>query len=421
MRIAFLNPSGKLGGAETSLREIMASIRTAQPNWELWLVLGEDGPLSQIARDGGVHVEVRPFPPSLRRLGGAGREGGIRGLCGAAAGSVQYTLQLSRLLREIAPDLIHTNGFKMHLLGAWACPRKTPLVWHIHDYVTSRRLMSRLLRISRGRCTMAVVNSKSVARDLATVLPDLPSVPVYNAIDLTRFSPEGNKLDLDALAGLPAPPPATIRVGLISTFARWKGHKVFMEALSRLPADIPIRGYIIGGPIYQTAGSQWSKAELQQEADRLGLADRLGFTGFVDDPAPALRALDIVVHTSTNPEPFGMVIIEGMAAGKAVVVSEAGGALELFENGENALGHPPGDAETLAAQIHRLASDAELRRRLGRAGRATAERSFNNTRLGSELAAVYGLATQRIQSGTGERRPSDSGAGLAAADRTLPR
>ncbi len=421
MRIAFLNPSGKMGGAETSLREILASIRAAQPGWDLWLVLGEDGPLAQIARAGGVHVEVGPFPPNLRRLGDAGREGGAFGLLGASTGTARYTLQLSRLLREVAPDVIHTNGFKMHLLGALACPRKTPLVWHIHDYVSSRRLMSRLLLIARRRCTMAVVNSKSVGRDLATVLPKLPAVAVYNAIDLERFSPAGEKLDLDALAGLAPALPQTIRVGLVSTFARWKGHKVFLEALSRLPAEVPIRGYIIGGSIYQTAGSQWSMAELRQEADRLGVADRVGFTGFVEDPAPAMRALDIVVHASTNPEPFGMVIIEAMACGKAVVASQAGGALELFENEENALGHPPGDADALSKLIVRLAADADLRHRLGDAGRAAAVRCFSNTRLATELIAVYGQATQQVRFSAGERRPSDPRAGLTAADRTLPR
>ena len=68
MRIVYLNPSGRLGGAETSLRELLASIRAAEPGWELWLVLGEDGPLAAIARDLGVRVFVKPFPPALARL-----------------------------------------------------------------------------------------------------------------------------------------------------------------------------------------------------------------------------------------------------------------------------------------------------------------------------------------------------------------
>ena len=75
MKIVYLNPCGKLGGAETSLRELLASIRTAEPDWELWLVLGEDGPLAAIARDLGVKVLVSRFHPPWH---GWGMEAGKR-------------------------------------------------------------------------------------------------------------------------------------------------------------------------------------------------------------------------------------------------------------------------------------------------------------------------------------------------------
>jgi glycosyltransferase involved in cell wall biosynthesis len=389
MRIVYLNPSGRLGGAETSLRELLASIRAAEPAWELWLVLGEDGPLAGIARDLGVHVLVKPFPRALARLGDTGRWAAVLGLLKASVATERYARGLRRWLRQIKPDIIHSNGLKMHLLGAWVRPRRTPLIWHIHDYVSLRPLMRRLLRPFRKACTVAVVNSNSVAEDLGRVLPGLRAVPIYNAIDLRRFSPEGQRVDLDALAGLQPPGPGTIRVGLIATFARWKGHKVFLEALARLSPEAPVRGYIIGGAIYQTDGSQWSAAELEQEANRLGLGGRVGFTGFLNDTSAALRSLDVVVHASTLPEPFGMVIIEGMACGRAVVASQAGGASELFVDGENALAHAPGDAPGLARQIERLCRDAGLRVALGKAGRRTAERLYQGERLAGELLALY--------------------------------
>jgi glycosyltransferase involved in cell wall biosynthesis len=389
VRIVYLNPSGQLGGAETSLRELLASIRAAEPGWELWLLLGEDGPLAAIARDLGVKVFVKPFPRALARLGDTGRWAALLGLFGAALATARYARGLGRWLRQIQPDIIHSNGFKMHLLGAWVRPRRSPLIWHIHDYVSPRPLMRRLLRPFRKDCTLAVVNSKSVAEDLARVLPGLRTVAIYNAIDLRRFSPQGEQLDLDALAGLAPPAPGTVRVGLIATFARWKGHKVFLEALARLSPEAHVRGYIIGGAIYQTEGSQWSARELQQEVDRLGLAGRVGFTGFLADASAALRSLDIVVHASTQPEPFGMVIIEAMACGRAVIASQAGGAAELFAHGENALGHPPGDAQGLARQIGRLSWDEGLRVALGKAGRSTAERLYPGQRLAGELVALY--------------------------------
>jgi glycosyltransferase involved in cell wall biosynthesis len=390
VRIVYLNPCGKLGGAETSLRELLASVRAAAPDWELCLVLGEDGPLAAEARERGVETVIAPFPPALARLGDSqkNRLSVLISLIKAAPWVVKYKRTLGRILVSKSPDIVHTNGLKMHLLGAW-CRAGVPLVWHIHDYVGTRPLMGRVLRALGKHCTVAIVNSKSVGRDLETLLPKLRIVPIYNAIDLKRFSPDGPKLDLDATAGLPTAPPGTIRVGLVATFARWKGHKTFLAALARLSPELSVRGYVIGAPIYQTDGSQWSVLELEQEAERLGLKGRIGFTGFVTDTSAAMRSLDVVIHASTQPEPFGMVIIEAMACETPVIVSAAGGASELFAEGENALSHSPGDAVALAQQIQRLAGDPELRHRLGRAGRATAERLYTGKRLANELIAVY--------------------------------
>ena len=390
MRIVYLNPCGKLGGAETSLREILASVRASQPEWELWLVLGEDGPLARIARDLGVQVIIRPFPAGLGRFGDSGLSlAAVWPLVSAVPATTRYARNLAGLLRELRPDLIHTNGFKMHLLGAWARPRQVPLVWHIHDYVSSRPLASRFLRLSARACTVAIANSESVARDLRRLLPGLRVTAIHNAIDIERFSPVGRKLDLDALSGLTPADAGTIRAGLVATFARWKGHEVFLEALARLSGAVPVRGYIIGGPIYQTRGSQWSVAELQRRADEVCGPGMVGFTGFVEDSPAVMRALDIVVHASTEPEPFGMVIIEGMACGKAVIAARGGGASEIVIEGVNALAHPAGDSAALAGEIQRLASDASLRRRLGQAARQMAERMYTGERLAKELVALY--------------------------------
>ena len=120
-----------------------------------------------------------------------------------------------------------------------------------------------------------------------------------------------------------------------------------------------------------------------------GLAGRVGFTGFVDNVDEAIRALDIVVHASTAPEPFGLVIAEAMACARAVIASDAGGAREVFTRGVDALGHPPGDSEALAGCIAQLARNDMLRAQLGAAARQTAERRFNRRRLASDLAPIY--------------------------------
>ena len=339
----------------------------------------------------GVDARVLPFPRALAGLGDAGAEGGLRrAMARAAPASALYLARLRRLLGAMRPDLVHTNGFKMHLLGAWAAPRGAAVVWHLHDFVSTRRAMAGLLRRSAARVAGAVAVSKAVAADAAPVLgPGVRMRAVYNAVDLERFRPLGPALDLDAAAGMAPAPSGTVRVGLVATMGRWKGHAVFLRALAALPGETRVRAYVVGGGIYRTAGSEVDADELRRMAAELGIAERVGFTGFVDDPAAAMRALDVVVHASTQPEPFGLVIAEAMACGRAVIASAAGGAGEIVTPGHDALAVYPGDAEGLARAIQQLAADPVLRGRLARAGRETAVRRFDRARLAAEIAPLY--------------------------------
>lgn len=399
MRIVFLNPAGRLGGAERSLLDLLASLRQAKPEWLLHLIVAEPGPLIEEARSLGVEAELLAFPRRLAGLGDAWKSAGGRiasqlslfpYLLGASPAAAVYALRLRKRLEALAPEMIHTNGFKMHLLGRWARPAATPLVWHIRDYVSQRRVMPGLLRLHAGRNVVAVANSRSVAQDVSRVCGEgIRVCPVYNAVNLDRFSPLGPRLDLDAAAGMVPAPAGTVRVGLVATFSLWKGHETFLKALSLLPADIQVRGYIVGDAIYQTRGSQHSLDHLREMARALGLAGRVGFTGFLEDTSSVMRSLDIVVHASTHPEPFGLVILEAMACARAVVVSWAGGAAEIVSVGEDSLAHPPGDSRGLSEAIATLARDPDLRARLGRSGRLKAERGYDRSRLAESLIPIY--------------------------------
>jgi glycosyltransferase involved in cell wall biosynthesis len=407
MKLAFLSAFGSMGGAERSLYDVLASLRAAHPLWELTLIVPSAGALAESAARLGVGVSVVEFPRALSRLGDAGA-GGPAGrhvgrarlaldLALAAPGVLLYLRRLRRELRRIAPDVLHANGLKPQLLSALSQTKgRPPVVWHVHDYVSPRPLMARLIRRCAPRCAAAVANSRSVAADLRAVCGnELKTHLLYNAVDLDNFSPAGARLDLDSLSGLPPAEHGTVRVGLLATMARWKGHETFLKSLSMLPLDARVRGYVIGGAVYRTRGSQTGAEELRACAARLGLEGRVGFTGFVEDAASAIRALDVLVHASTEPEPFGLAIVEGMACGRSVVASRAGGAAEILEGCEAALGHAPGDADELSTQIGRLARSAELRAQLGRAGRLVAEQRFDRARLAAELVNVYTEAARR--------------------------
>ncbi len=374
-----------MGGAEWSLFELLGGIRKLAPDWRLHLIAGEEGPLVERVARLGVEIDLAPFPPELARYGDAGG-----GPISAGVNSLRYARRLRALLRSIRPRVLHTNGVKAHLLAAISTQAGTGVVWHVRDYLGARRAASRLIRLAASTCHAAIAVSDSVARDLRSATGLGAAVhTVWNGVDMERFQPDGARLDLDAACGMEAPAGPVVRVGLVAAFARWKGHEVFLDALARLDPGSGVRGYIVGGPIYRTAGSQFDLDDLKRKAVALGLGGRTGFTGHVADPAAAIRALDIVVHASTQPEPFGRVIAEAMACSKPVVASNAGGAAEIVRAGEDALCHEPGDAAGLADRIAELAASAGLRARLGAAGREKAIRRFDRMATARNVLSVY--------------------------------
>lgn len=402
MRIAFLSVSAEMGGSEVSLLELVRGLRRLAPGVEPVVVVPRDGPLAARIADAGGAVRVLAMPAALASFGEwsmrgpaaiARRSGALLGAVGALG---PYRRALAALLDETAPDVIHTNGFKLHVIASRAARPGMPLVWHVHEYVSHRPLTRRLLRHHAPRAAAVVANSRSVADDVRSVLgADTPVSTVYNAVDLREFAPGGDIADLDALSGVAAAPPETVKVGLIATFARWKGHELFLRAIQALGAESRVRAYVIGGPLYDTAGSQYTVEELRALAASLGVADRVGFTGFIERPAAAMRALDVIVHASIEPEPFGLVIAEGLACGRTVVVSAAGGSGELVDDGVDALAFAPGDAGALARVLERCTRDAELRARVGAAGRRSAIRRFDPDVFAGEFLKIYERAASR--------------------------
>ena len=132
--------------------------------------------------------------------------------------------------------------------------------------------------------------------------------------------------------------------------------------------------------------------ELRTQVQNLGLGDRVSFTGFRADIAAELARLDVLVHASVVPEPFGQVVVEGMAAGVAVIASDAGGPAEIIERERSGLLVPPGDVAALAAALQRLAGDSTLRARLAAAGLERA-RAYEPAAVAPQVLAVYRSVT----------------------------
>lgn len=398
-RLVCLTTSAANGGAENSLATLLGALRHLEPDWAVTVIAPSAGPFLDRCRALGATALALPYPHALNVLGESAadavgrsaieRQRFVGRTLRAAVTLPRYVSALRRAIRACGATVIHSNGVKAHIAAALAKPAGSRLVWHLHEYVQTRPVTAAILRRFVHRADAVVANSESVLADAAAALARRTCVRrIYNAIDLDVFRPDGATLDLDTPSGL-APDDTLTRVGLVATFARWKGHEVFIEALARLARRRPVRGYIIGSPVYSTAGSQWTLPELKARADASGLTGAIGFTGQVNDVASAMRTLDVVVHASVRPEPFGMVIGEAMACGRAVVAARTGGAAELFDDRIHALGHAPGDAAELADRLEELVSDPSLRAALGARARTAACARFAPDRMAAEFREAY--------------------------------
>jgi glycosyltransferase involved in cell wall biosynthesis len=369
MRVAIVSPSAGLGGAERVLLDVVVATRLLDPGIPILVVSLEDGPMLARAREAGATTCSLEVPVVLATVGrsAAARAHDLRAIGRIAGATARVAYQLSRVLRSFQPSVIHTNGMKAHLLGALAAGANAALVWHLHDFTGERRDLLPLLRLASRRATLAVANSTAVASDARRALPGLLVRTVLNGVDLDVFRPDA--VDPQVALGDPAAR-AHFRVGLVATYARWKGQDVFLRAaaeLARSRRDVAWRFYVIGGPVYRTAGSQWSRDELEALARELDVTPLVRFVPFVDDPADAFRALDVVVHASTRPEPFGRTILEAMACGRPVVAARGGGADEIYEDGTNAIGVAAGRPEVLASALASLADTPARATAIGRA------------------------------------------------------
>jgi glycosyltransferase involved in cell wall biosynthesis len=180
---------------------------------------------------------------------------------------------------------------------------------------------------------------------------------------------------------------SVFRIGLIGRISPWKGQHIFIQAAKLVNKRFPqARFVIIGAALF---GEQQYEKEVRQLPQELGVEQIVEFAGFCKDVNLALGNLDLVVHASTKGEPFGQVIIEGMAAGKPVVATNGGGVPEIVEDGETGLLVPMGDATAMAEAICQILETPERARAMGRKGRERVAAHFTMDQTARRVEAVY--------------------------------
>ncbi|RMF24559.1 MAG: glycosyltransferase [Deltaproteobacteria bacterium] len=178
------------------------------------------------------------------------------------------------------------------------------------------------------------------------------------------------------------------------------------EVVRKFPDAVAL---VVGGA--HRSGRSYA-ARLRARVRELGLEGNVLFTGAREDVADLMGCMDVVAHTSVQPEPFGRVIIEGMCVGRPVVATDAGGVPEFVRDGENGLLVPAGDPDALARALCRLFSDESLRARLSDGALRSVAR-FSVERHVRAVTDIYDSLASRYGISEG-RKTQRSGSALAA-------
>ncbi len=394
LRLLFTLPwATRSGGAEEMLQALVEG--GAAQGYESELAFLQEGPWPQALRAQGVPVHVL----------GAGR---VRQLhLGARA-----SFRLARVLRRRRPDVILNWTAKTQLYGSPAALLARMggrVVWWQHAIPSDHwldRCATALPSVAIGCTSHAAAEAQRQIR---------PARPTFVVAAGTRIPDRRTEqraaagLGPPAVAGapavpwaggLPALPAGTLVLGLVARLQPWKGQ----DRLVRAAALLRERGHAVH--VLLVGGDSWELAPGYARAlppliAGLGMGEHVTMTGEVPDAGPYIDRMDILVNAS-DPEPFGIVLLEAMARDVAVVAVDCGGPREIVQDGVTGVLARSGAPTALADAIEPLLASGELRARLARAGRERLQAEFTEEAMCRRFAAqMRSLVAARERRETG--------------------
>lgn len=382
-RLLIVAESLGVGGTESHFLRTLPPLSERGFDVTVFCLTGE-GTRAGEARARGIEV----VGPKSTETAGAGSRSPLHLV--SAAG------RLYALMRRLRPDIVHFYLPGPYLVGApVAIAARAPVK------ITSRRSLSlyqrnwplagRVERRLHAAMDAAIGNSQAVVRELIGegVEPEKARL-IYNGIEGPLSLPDraearaALRLDSNCLVG-----------AIVANLIPYKGHRDLIEALPLVAAKLQTPFVILAA-----GRDQGIRAELEALAAERGAAGRIRFLGEHQDISTLLAAADFGLLAS-HEEGFSNVVLEGMAAGLPMIVTNVGGNPEAVLDGETGLVVPPRDPGAIAQAILRLAADPALRTRLGEEGRARVEQKFSLRQCVDAHAALYFELLERRKKAAG--------------------
>jgi glycosyltransferase involved in cell wall biosynthesis len=378
LRVLCLNATAELGGTDTDLVTMIRALDRAA--FEPVVVLPHPGPLDEAYR--ALDVEVRYLPLRL-----PGRHGRLTQQLRHLAAGTRGIARLAALIDRERIDLVYCNSL-LALPGAPAARLAgRPCVVHSGELYDRPRPIAALLYHAAGALAERIIVSSETVRRRFPAWCRSRVHTIYNGIDLQRFRPDCSGAEVRRACGFAPDAPVA---GFVGRLVPWKGPDRFLEACARVAQAYPPARFLLVG---STLAAYTGYAErLERSAAELGLSGRVAFRLNRTDVPQHLAAMDVFVHASVRPEPFGIVVIEAMAAGRPVIATAAGGVLEIIDHPDAGVLVPPGDVEAMAAAMLALLRDGSRRARLGETARRLALERYDIRMVIQRIEAIFRAA-----------------------------
>ncbi|AKP65326.1 glycosyltransferase [Levilactobacillus koreensis JCM 16448] len=365
--ILFLHAGAELYGADRILLNLVTQLNPEK--FHPIVVLPMQGPLVDELRQHHIEVHVIDYPILRRKYFNP-------------RGMLRYTQQYRHSCRQIVALLKHRDVQIIHAntLAVWEgiyLKRllHAKLVWHVHEIITSPRMVFLATSLMVGRFADQIVAvSKEVSDHLVSsklVSPRKIRV-VYNGVDTEKFKP------MPASANLQAEFQVTnddIVIGMVGRINAWKGQTTLLRAMVPLLKEDPRLKLIFIGGVF--AGEEQRRQDLKTAIAHSRVAGQIRLKDFRNDLPSVYQLFDVFVLPSTNPDSLPTVVLEAMASGKPVVGFRHGGVIEMVQDGLNGFLATPVDGDDLTRCIQELVANAGLRSKMGLASRARAVRCYS--------------------------------------------
>jgi glycosyltransferase involved in cell wall biosynthesis len=345
--------------------------------WESVVVIPDEGDFSRQCRAAGLPLKIFPRPRMLSTSFWIGNKrklpNPLAWIWNLAAISVTAS-RTQAFLRSEKPDAVMTKGLICHFYGGLAAKRLgIPCIWHVEDFVSER--FGGIYRYVFGWFatrvpTRIIAISGPVVRQVPTAARHLASV-VTNGIDTRLFRPGRDGAKIREEFGIARD---KIVIGNVSRLTPWKGQHHLIEAFA-LVARENDRAHLmlVGTALF--GGISYEKS-LHEQVVRLGLADRVTFTGHRFDVPELLAAMDVFAYTAVEKDSWPLSLLQALASGLPVIAFDIEGVREPLGTGVlSTYLIPVGDANNLADSLAVLAGEPNLRMKLGEAARKRAEQA----------------------------------------------